>query len=157
MTLVSCPTDTVEAPVEIVWELLTDPAKWPSFYDMRLTRIDPPGPASPGQRIFGESGPRWLHLRVTITCRAIDAARLKMELEVQLPLGIAVKEELDCLRINDRQCRVDYHCHFELPSGWRGIFLKVILWRELRAGPADSLRRLKEAAEQRFNALDSSA
>lgn len=155
MSLSSCPTDQVDAPLETVWGLLTDPSQWPSFYDLRVARIEPPGPARPGQRVVGESGPRWLHLGVTVTYRAIDVSRHRVELEVRMPLGITVKEELDCLPVSERQCRVNYHCHFELPSGWRGGLLKVILWRELRAGPADSLRRLKEAAEQRLNQLDS--
>ena len=155
MTLVSFPTDIVDAPLETVWGLLTDPCQWSSFYDLRVARIEPPGPAKPGQRIVGESGPRWLRLGVTVTYRAIDVSRHRMDLEVQMPLGIAVKEELDCLPISERHCRVNYHCHFEVPSGWRGILLKTILWRELRVGPSNSLRRLKEAAEQRFNHLDS--
>ena len=58
-------------------------------------------------------------------------------------------EELGCPAINATQCRVSYHCHFALPSGWRGWLLRMVLWRELRVGPEDSLRRLKRAAEQR--------
>ena len=38
-----CPTELVGAPVETVWGLLTDPAGWSSFYDLRVTRVEPPG------------------------------------------------------------------------------------------------------------------
>ena len=133
-----------------MWELLTDPAGWSSFYDLRVLRVEPPGPATVGQRVSGESGPRWLHLGVTITYRAINVSQRSLELTVQLPLGIAVREEMSCTPINDRQCRVNYHCHFALPPGWRGALLRLLTWRELRVGPADSLRRLKQAAEKRF-------
>jgi hypothetical protein len=133
-----------------VWELLTDPAGWSSFYDLRVMRAEPPGRASVGQRVFGETGPRWLHLGVAITYTTIDASRRSLGLEVQLPLGIAVREELDCAPISDRQCRVNYHCHFSLPPGWRGALLGLLMRRELRAGPVDSLQRLKQAAQKRF-------
>lgn len=150
MTVSSCPTDLVDAPIETVWALLTEPAGWSSFYDLRVIRVEPPGPARVGQRIFGESGPRWLHLAVTLTYTAIDVSQRSLRLEVQMPLGVAVREELSCSPINDRQCRVNYHCHFSLPSGWRGALLRLLMRRELRVGPVDSLRRLKQAAEQSF-------
>jgi len=152
VTVSSCPTELVEAPVETVWALLTEPAGWSSFYDLRVIRVEPPGRARVGQRIFGESGPRWLHLTVTLAYTAIDVSQRSLRLEVQMPLGIAVREELSCSPINERQCRVNYHCHFSLPSGWRGTLLRVVIRRELRLGPVDSLRRLKQAAEQRFTA-----
>ena len=148
VTVSSCPTELVDAPVETVWALLTDPAGWSSFYDLRVIRVEPPGRARVGQRVFGESGPQWLHLAVTVTYTAIDVSQRSLGLEVRMPLGIAVIEELSCSPISDRQCRVDYHCHFSLPSGWRGALLRQLMRRELRAGPADSLRRLKQAAEK---------
>jgi hypothetical protein len=153
VTVASCPTDVVNAPIEIVWELLNDPLGWGAFYDLRIIRVEPPGLATMGQRIFAESGPRWLHLGVTILYTAIDEPRRSLELEVRMPLGITAKEELECSVINDRQCRVNYHCHFTLPAGWRGALLRMFLWRELRVGPADSLRRIKRAAERRFGTV----
>ena len=147
---ISCPTDLVDAPAETVWELLTDPAGWSSFYDLRVMSVEPPGPARVGQRVIGESGPKWLHLAVTVTFTAVDAASRSLGLDVQLPLGIAVKEELGCSVVSPHQCRVSYHCDFALPTAWRGTMARVLLGREFRVGPEDSLRRLKQAAEQRF-------
>jgi len=51
------------------------------------------------------------------------------------------------LRLKD-QCRVNYGCNFEFPHGWRGVLARLFLHKEIDAGPADSLLRLKRRAEQ---------
>jgi len=52
----------VSAPIEIVRSLLTDTARWGDFFDVRITRVEPAGSAVVGQRFYGESGPRFLHI-----------------------------------------------------------------------------------------------
>jgi hypothetical protein len=78
----------------------------------------------------------------------LDEANHRLEAAVTLPLGLAVREDLDCVPIDAERCRVNYHCHFGFPAGWRGAIVRRLLSRELEAGPADSLSRLKQAAEQ---------
>jgi Polyketide cyclase / dehydrase and lipid transport len=151
MPYISCPTGLVNAPLDAVWNLLTDPAGWTAFFDIRVTRVFPPGPAVVGQRIWGESGPRILHLVVTLEYTEIDVARRTLGLNIQLPLGITVRETLSCSVVGDTQCRVNYHCDFRLPTGWRRAIARMILWRGLEAGPADSLSRLTRAAELQFS------
>jgi Polyketide cyclase / dehydrase and lipid transport len=150
MTNVSCPTDMVNAPLAVVWALLTEPAGWANFFDIRVIDIDPPGPAVVGQRIYAESGSRFLHLGVTLEYTEIDAARRAIGLNVNLPLGITVREDLTCSVVTETQCRVNYRCDFGFPSGWRGAIARMILRREMVFGPADSLSRLKRAAEAKF-------
>ena len=48
MPYVSCPTAVINAPVDVVWALLMDPAGWERVFDMRVAGIDPPGPAVVG-------------------------------------------------------------------------------------------------------------
>lgn len=50
----ACPTETVEAPIGVVWQLLTDFSVWGSFFDLRVISVEPPGPAALGQRMRGE-------------------------------------------------------------------------------------------------------
>jgi hypothetical protein len=147
MTDVSCPTDLVNAPLAVVWALLTEPAGWANFFDIRITRIDPPGPAVVGQTIYAESGPRFLHLGMTLEYTDVDAARNAIGLNIRLPFGIAVREDLTCSFVTENQCRVNYRCDFGFPSGWRGAIARIILRREMVLGPLDSLSRLKRAAE----------
>jgi hypothetical protein len=58
----ACPTAVVDAPIETVWNLLTNLAGWGDFYNVRVTSVEPPGTAVVGQQMRAESGPRWLHL-----------------------------------------------------------------------------------------------
>ena len=146
-TFTACPTAIVEAPIEIVWGLLTNFAGWGSFYNVRVLSVEPPGPAVVGQKMRAESGPRWLHLEITFEFTRIEVHR-KLEMDIRFPFGISVREDLDCVAIDDGRCRVNYHCHFQFAAGWRGALLRRLLGRRLTTGPADSLARLKRAAEK---------
>jgi len=42
----ACPTEIVEAPVGVVWKLLTNISGWGWFFDVRVTNVEPPGPAA---------------------------------------------------------------------------------------------------------------
>jgi hypothetical protein len=149
MTLV-CPTDVVEAPVAVVWRLLVDPARWGGFYDLRIQGVDPPGAAKVGQIIRAESGPVWLHLKVTIAVTRVDPAKHRLGFEVRMPLGVTVSEDMTCAPMSAERCRVNYNCDFSFPAGWRGAIVRAMLKGEITAGPADSLARLKVAAERAY-------
>ena len=147
----ACPTELVHAPIDIVWRLLTNLSGWGDFYDVRVNRVDPVGPATVGQVMLGESGPRRLHLKVSFRFTSIDVTSHKLELDVRLPLAITVHEVLDCIPVDERRCRVNYHCNFGFPHGWRGSIIRALLGSELRDGPIDSLQRLKQAAETTYD------
>jgi hypothetical protein len=148
----SCPTSIVNAPVEIVWGLLTHPEKWGDFYHVRVTSVEPAGPAIVGQTVFAESGPRLLHLALEFRFTKIDAVNFELGLDVKLPFGVTVCEDLNCVPIGQDQCRVNYHCGFAFPTGWRGTVAWFLMRRELNSGPAASLSRLRRAAEERYGA-----
>jgi hypothetical protein len=143
-----CPTDVVEAPIDVVWRLLTEPAGWGGFFDVRIIRIVPPGSARVGQRVFAESGPRLFHFKVRFEFTAVDAERHRLGLQVRLPFGVTVREDLHCAAVSESRCRVTYGCDFGFVDGWRGWIGKLLLGREMATGPADSLARLKAAAER---------
>ena len=150
MEYASCPSALVHAPVEIVWRLLTDPAGWGEFYDLRVTAVEPAGPAAEGQKLYGESGPRFLHLALTFEYTKVDPARHQLNFDVKMPFGLLIREEMDCVALNDAQCRVNYHCNFNVPKGWRGRLLRALLGRKLDSGPLESISRLKRAAEHLY-------
>jgi Polyketide cyclase / dehydrase and lipid transport len=147
MAYASCPTSIVDAPVEIVWTLLTRPEGWGDFYDVRIVSVDPPGSAVVGQTVIAESGPRLLHLKLKFRFIKIDDNNHELEIEVRLPFGINVREDLRCVPLGPDQCRVNYRCDFGFPAGWRGAVTRFLVRRELNSGPLDSLSRLRRAAE----------
>ena len=150
MRYASCPTAIVNAPVEVVWALLADPGGWGHVFDVRISSVNPPGPAVAAQEIAGETGPRLLHLKLAFRLIEADAERHRLVMDINLPFGLAVREDLNCMPLDADHCRVDYHCGFDFPRGWRGSLASKLLNRRLRAGPMDSLFRLKHAAERRF-------
>jgi hypothetical protein len=90
-TFTACPMTAVDASVDVVWGLLTNFAGWGSFYDVRVLCVEPPGPAVVGQRMRGESGPRWLHLGITFEFTRIEVHR-KLEMDHPLPFRRSVSE-----------------------------------------------------------------
>lgn len=146
----SCPTDVVNAPVEVVWVLVTDFARWGDFYDISVERVTPPGRAVVGQRMEGRTGPGPLKLRIVFEVTGIDETRHRLGLVGHMPFGVTVHEDMIMLPIDATHCRVNYNCNFTLPDGLRGRLLWAALRREFDRGPADSLARLKRKAEQEF-------
>jgi hypothetical protein len=144
----SCPTGVVNAPVEIVWTLLTHPEGWGDFYSVRITAADPAGPAVVGQTVFAESGPEFLHLKLQFRFTEIDALNYKLGFDVRFPFGVTVREDLSCVPLGQQRCRVNYNCGFDFPTGWRGAVTDFFIRRRLDTGPADSLARLQREAER---------
>jgi hypothetical protein len=149
MPYVSCPTTIVNAPVDHVWALLMAPGAWGSVFDMRIISVDPVGPVVTGQVVVGETGPKIMHLTLTFRMLEIDPVRHRLSMGVDLPFGLVVNEEIGCTALDDKRCRVAYRCNFDFPRGLRGAAIRALLNRRLDTGPADSLSRLKRAAERR--------
>jgi hypothetical protein len=148
MKYASCPTGVVNAPVEVVWTLLTHPEEWGDFYNVRITAADPAGPAVVGQTVFAQSGPEFLHLKLQFRFTEIDALNYKLGFDARFPFGVTVREDMSCIPLGQQQCRVNYHCGFGFPTGWRGAVLHFLMRRRLDSGPADSLARLQREAER---------
>lgn len=144
----ACPTAIVNAPVELVWSLLTHPQGWGDFYNLRILSVNPAGPAVVGQTISAEPGPRFIHLKICIRFTQIDPTNYRLVFDAFFPFGISVHEDLTCVPLNPDQCRVNYNCGFAFPKGVRGTITNLLIRRRLDAGPADSLSRLQQAAER---------
>ena len=147
-THLACPTAIVEAPIEMVWDLLLNTAEWGKFYDVRVLSVDPPGPATAGQRLIGNPGPSFSPLRLVFDFTEVDALHHILSFDGRLPFGIKVREKMMITPIDSARCRVNYNCDFELPTGLLGHIIWRLLGRGFDNGPIDSLSRLKREAER---------
>ena len=109
MTHTSCPTAIVDAPIELVWSLLTNPAGWGKFFDLRVTAVNPSGPAIGGQILEADTGPRFFPLKLRFEIVDIDAARYDLRIDGILPLGLRIREDLQCRALDKGSCRVTYN------------------------------------------------
>lgn len=109
MPIVSvCPAETVEAPVDIVWGLLTAPAMYGRFWDLHVESVEPPGAAATGQRISGwtrEVCRRW---PIEGEIVSVDTTRHQIRFRMSLPFGVTSDNLISCTPIDAAQCLVRF-------------------------------------------------
>jgi hypothetical protein len=108
MPISVCPAAIVAAPVEDVWELLAQPARYEDWADAHIERVAPEGPAVEGQKIYAWSrafGKRW---SVRFVIKKIDTAKHQIQFDTFLPLGIVAHNTITCIPIDAASCRVQY-------------------------------------------------
>ena len=94
MGLYVCPADTVGAPPDIIWGLLTDPATYETWTDARVDSVEPPGTARPGQVVRLSGGALGLRLGFRFDIERVDPTTHDFELRVQFPFGIRLQEHI---------------------------------------------------------------
>ncbi len=99
----TCPTDVAHAPVERVWQRLTDPSLL-GWVDAKV--VDAPARhLGVGDRVRFVASFR---LPVTWSVLAIDPPR-QIALDIQLPFGMAVQETIVLSRIDADSCRITFN------------------------------------------------
>jgi len=102
-----CPIAVVAAPVESVWELLTEPTLRDEWWDARTERVVPKGKASPGQVIYLKTFPLIRQWDATITVEMVDAEKHQIQW-VLSGLGVINHQTTTCTAIDAVSCRVQY-------------------------------------------------
>lgn len=108
MTVSVCPTAMVAAPDETVWSVLNDPSSYDEWWDARTERIEPPGPATPGQTVYATAHGLGRSWPVTTRVLAVDPTRHAIDLVTTLPFGIVGRNHIDCVAIDAASCRVTF-------------------------------------------------
>jgi hypothetical protein len=104
MTLNVCPADTVQAPVERVWELLMHPAGYGRFWDLTVERVEPEGPAVVGQQFVGWSRALCRRWRIDGEIQEVDAGRHQILFRTSLPFGVVGSNRIVCAQIDEQSC-----------------------------------------------------
>ena len=103
-----CPAAVVAAPVENVWELLSEPTLYDLWWDATTERIVPEGKAVPGQVLYAKTsglGRKW---NVTLRVEMVNPERHQIRLHVTLPLGTINQTTITCTPLDAVSCRVQF-------------------------------------------------
>ena len=85
-----CSADRVQAPVEVVWDLLMHPAGYGGFWEMTVERVEPEGLAAVGQGFFAWTLCR--RLRIDGEILEVDAVRHTIRFHTTLPFGAGCRQ-----------------------------------------------------------------
>ncbi len=102
-----CPAAVVAAPVESVWEILSDTTLYEDWWEARAERIVPEGKAVPGQMIYlapSGLGRKW---KITLRIERVNAEKHQIEFHGDL-LGGVSQNTITCAAIDAGSCRVQY-------------------------------------------------
>jgi hypothetical protein len=103
-----CPADRVQAPVEVVWELLAHPAGYGGFLDLTVERVEPAGPAAVGQRFAGWTRALCRRWQVEGEVVEVNAERHQIRFRMSLPLGIVGDNHISCTPIDTGSCMLRF-------------------------------------------------
>ena len=103
-----CPAAVVAAPVESVWELLSEPKLYDEWWDAHTERIVPEGKASPGQVLSAKTSGLGRTWYVTLRVETVNPEKHQIQLHVTLPLGIVNQATITGTAIDTASCRVQY-------------------------------------------------
>ena len=98
-----CPTEIIQAPVQRIWHLLTDPSQLAQWSGAKLDE-GPQRPVRAGDRfILRKRGMR-------IRFQVLDAEPLQhLNLDVQWPLGVVSHELVQLTVLRAAACRVTFN------------------------------------------------
>jgi Polyketide cyclase / dehydrase and lipid transport len=103
-----CSADRVQAPVELVWELLVHPVGYGRFLDLTVERVEPEGPAAVGQKFAGWTRALCRRWRVEGEVAEVDAERHQIRFRTALPLGVVSDNRIACTPTDAGSCMVRY-------------------------------------------------
>lgn len=108
MSITACPAAVVAAPVEDVWDLLSEPTLYDEWWDARTERIVPEGKASPGQVLYAKTSALGRKWDVTLRVEGVNSEKHRVQLLISLPLGTVNHATITATAIDATSCRVQF-------------------------------------------------
>jgi hypothetical protein len=103
-----CPIARVQAPVERVWALLSDPAQYSTWWDATTQSIEPEGLVHIGQVVRATSRAFARQWDFKFTVLAVDEIHHTLDLHTNLPLGVRMHNHFACTPIDPQSCQVSF-------------------------------------------------
>jgi uncharacterized protein YndB with AHSA1/START domain len=103
-----CPAAVVAAPVESVWELLSEPALYDEWWDACTERIVPEGKAVPGQMLYAKTSALGRKWDVSLRVERVNPEKHQIQLYITLPLGSVNHATITSTAIDPTSCRVQF-------------------------------------------------
>jgi uncharacterized protein YndB with AHSA1/START domain len=110
MSISVCPAVVVAAPVESVWELLSEPTLYDQWWDAHTERIVPEGKATPGQIVYARLSAFGgaFKGRLTLRVESVDPEKHQVRIRATLPFGLVDDATITCTAIDAASCRVQF-------------------------------------------------
>ncbi|HWX23736.1 MAG TPA: SRPBCC family protein [Vicinamibacteria bacterium] len=103
-----CPAVFVNAVVEEVWSVLSDPTHYDAWWNARTEAVDPEGAATPGQTIRASSRAFCLRWPIATVVEAVEPDGHRLRLHTTLPLGLALRNTISCSVVGPEMTRVQF-------------------------------------------------
>jgi len=103
-----CPVAVVAAPVEVVWANLVQWERYLEWAAVQVERLEPDGPATPGQTIHFAGQALGRTMRFIFKVEAVNPEKHQLDLHVFFPFGLQEKPHIACTPIDAASCRVQY-------------------------------------------------
>ncbi len=104
MTISTCPIAVVNAPIERVWSLLSEPIHYDLWWEAQTRAIVPEGRAHAGQKIFAKTG----GLNMLAIVNGVDESKYQIDLTTKLPFGITGFNHLTCTALSIATTQVSF-------------------------------------------------
>lgn len=148
MTLTIEPTEIAQTTIENVWYLLFNPANYSNWWDAETIAVVPEGHAHSGQVIHLQTKALGRQWEVEMNIVEVDEMNHCITLEVQIPLGVMIREIISCTPVSEVSCLIRYDSDIFFPVGLKGKLMKFFLSKSFESSIKDSLHRLKNASER---------
>jgi hypothetical protein len=108
MSFSVCPATNVAAPVETLWELLSDLTQFDTWWDAHTERIVPEGKASLGQMLYATTSAFGRTWSLTLRVDAVRPEKHQIQFHISLPLGLINDNTISCAALDSTSSRMQF-------------------------------------------------
>ncbi len=108
MSVNVCPIATINAPIERVWNFLSEPANYALWWEAQTRSITPEGTAQPGQRVYAQLNGLGIQFDLNLLVEGVEADKHLIHLKTMLPFGITAFNHITCTALSNSATQVSF-------------------------------------------------